>query len=60
MFGENKIIMKKIIYSLIVIALSAGNIFAQYCGTKVDVPEGQRLRMKRSAGGKLELELEGA
>ena len=49
--------------SLVVLADRGGRqlpIFAQHCGTKVDVPEGKRLRMRRSVEGKLELELEGA
>ncbi len=49
--------------SLVVLADRGGRqlpICAQHCGTRVEVPEGQRLRMKRSAEGRLSLELEGA
>src|SRR4051812_39788114 len=49
--------------TLVVLADRGGRqlpICAQVCGTKVDVPTGQRLRMKRSDAGKLSLELEGA
>ncbi len=49
--------------TLVVLADRGGRqlpIFAQYCGTKVDVPEGQRLRIKRSDDGKLSMELESA
>jgi pyrimidine operon attenuation protein/uracil phosphoribosyltransferase len=35
-------------------------ICAQYCGARVEVPEGQRLRLKQAADGKLSLELEHA
>ena len=35
-------------------------ICAQYCGAKVEVPEGQRLRLKRTDTGRLRLELEDA
>lgn len=49
--------------SLVVLADRGGRqlpICPQYCATKVEVPEGQRLRMKRSADGRLSLEFEGA
>ena len=49
--------------TLVVLADRGGRqlpIFAQYCGTKVDVPEGQRLRIRRSDDGKLSMELESA
>src|SRR5687767_3085602 len=49
--------------SLVVLADRGGRqlpICAQHCGTKVDVPEGQRLRFKRSTEGRLSLELEDA
>jgi len=35
-------------------------VCAQHCGAKVDVPAGQRLRLRRDAGGRLSLELERA
>jgi pyrimidine operon attenuation protein/uracil phosphoribosyltransferase len=47
--------------SLVVLADRGGRqlpICAQYCGTKVDVPAGQRLRLKRGDDGKLALVLE--
>ena len=46
---------------LVVLADRGGRqlpISAQYCGAKVEVPAGQRLRLKRSADGKLALALE--
>ena len=49
--------------SLVVLADRGGRqlpICAQFCGTKVDVPEGRRLSMKRDDDGRLRLELEGA
>ena len=49
--------------SLVVLADRGGRqlpICAQFCGTKVDVPEGCRLRMKRDDGGRLRLEIEDA
>ncbi len=33
-------------------------ICAQHCGARVEVPEGMRLRLKRTADGRLRLELE--
>jgi len=33
-------------------------ICAQYCGARLDVPSGMRLRLKREANGKLALALE--
>jgi len=45
--------------SLVVLADRGGRqlpICAQYCGMKVDVPEGARLRLKRDADGRLALE----
>ena len=33
-------------------------ICAQYCGARVEVPSGMRLRLKREASGKLALALE--
>ena len=47
--------------SLVVLADRGGRqlpIAAQYCGAKVDVPDGMRLRLKREADGKLALALE--
>ena len=47
--------------SLVVLADRGGRqlpICAQHCGTQIDVPAGMRLRLKRSAEGKLELALE--
>ena len=47
--------------SLVVLADRGGGqlpICAQHCGTQIDVPAGMRLRLKRSAEGKLELALE--
>ena len=35
-------------------------ICAQHCGARVDVPAGQRLRLKREADGRLALALEAA
>ena len=49
--------------SLVVLADRGGRqlpICAQYCGTHVEVPAGQRLRVKRDERGRLSLELEGA
>jgi pyrimidine operon attenuation protein/uracil phosphoribosyltransferase len=49
--------------SLVVLADRGGRqlpICAQFCGTRVEVPQGQRLRVKRDDDGKLSLELEGA
>jgi pyrimidine operon attenuation protein/uracil phosphoribosyltransferase len=49
--------------SLVVLADRGGRqlpICAQFCGIRVEVPQGQRLSMKRDDGGKLSLELEGA
>ena len=49
--------------SLVVLADRGGRqlpIAAQYCGARVEVPEGMRLRLKRAANGKLALELERA
>ena len=48
--------------SLVVLADRGGRqlpISAQFCGTKVDVPEGRRLRMKRDDAGRLSLEIGG-
>jgi pyrimidine operon attenuation protein / uracil phosphoribosyltransferase len=47
--------------SLVVIADRGGRqlpICAQYCGARVEVPEGKRLRLKRSDDGRLALALE--
>ena len=47
--------------SLVVLADRGGRqlpICAQHCGARVDVPAGQRLRLKRAADGKLSLALE--
>jgi len=47
--------------TLVVLADRGGRqlpICAQYCGAKVDVPAGMRLRLKRGADGKLALALE--
>ena len=47
--------------SLVVLADRGGRqlpICAQYCGAKVDVPGGMRLRLNREADGKLALALE--
>jgi pyrimidine operon attenuation protein / uracil phosphoribosyltransferase len=47
--------------SLVVLADRGGRqlpIAAQYCGAKVDVPGGMRLRLNREANGKLALALE--
>jgi pyrimidine operon attenuation protein / uracil phosphoribosyltransferase len=47
--------------SLVVLADRGGRqlpICAQYCGAKVDVPSGMRLRLNREANGKLALALE--
>ena len=49
--------------ALVVLADRGGRqlpIAAQFCGTKVEVPEGSRLRMKREDDGRLKLEIEGA
>ena len=49
--------------SLVILADRGGRqlpIAAQYCGARVEVPEGMRLRLKRAADGKLALELERA
>ena len=49
--------------SLVVLAERGGRelpICAQYCGSKVDVPAGMRLRLLRDDGGKLKLELQHA
>jgi pyrimidine operon attenuation protein / uracil phosphoribosyltransferase len=49
--------------SLVVLADRGGRqlpICAQHCGARVDVPAGQRLRLKRQADGRLELALEAA
>ena len=46
---------------LVVLADRGGRqlpICAQHCGARVDVPEGQRLRLKRDPAGKLALALE--
>ena len=48
---------------LVVLADRGGRelpICAQYCGAKVEVPAGQRLRLKRGDDGKLALVLEAA
>src|SRR5438874_175265 len=47
--------------SLVVLADRGGRqlpICAQHCGTRVDVPAGMRLRLKRGEEGRLELALE--
>jgi len=47
--------------SLVVLADRGGRqlpICAQYCGMKVDVPEGARLRLRRDADGRLGLEIQ--
>src|SRR6267378_7337551 len=47
--------------TLVVLADRGGRqlpICAQYCGAKVEVPSGMRLRLKREANGKLALALE--
>ena len=47
--------------ALVVLADRGGRqlpICAQYCGARVEVPAGQRLRLKRGEGGKLALALE--
>jgi pyrimidine operon attenuation protein/uracil phosphoribosyltransferase len=47
--------------ALVVLADRGGRqlpVCAQHCGAKVEVPAGQRLRLKRDAKGKLALELE--
>jgi pyrimidine operon attenuation protein / uracil phosphoribosyltransferase len=49
--------------SLVILADRGGRelpICAQFCGTRVTVPEGKRLSMKKSEAGRLSLELEGA
>ena len=49
--------------SLVILADRGGRqlpICAQYCGARVQVPEGMRLRLKRAADGVLRLELERA
>ena len=49
--------------ALVVLADRGGRqlpICAQYCGAKVEVPAGQRLRLKRGDDGKLALVLEAA
>ena len=49
--------------ALVVLADRGGRqlpIEAQYCGAKLEVPAGQRLRLKRAESGKLSLELEEA
>jgi pyrimidine operon attenuation protein/uracil phosphoribosyltransferase len=49
--------------TLVVLADRGGRqlpICAQVCGTRVEVPEGRRLRMKREDDGRLKLEIEGA
>ena len=49
--------------SLVVLADRGGRqlpIEAQYIGTKIEVPAGKRLRLKRAESGKLSLELEDA
>jgi pyrimidine operon attenuation protein/uracil phosphoribosyltransferase len=47
--------------ALVVLADRGGRqlpVCAQHCGARVEVPAGQRLRLKRDAKGKLSLELE--
>ena len=49
--------------TLVVLADRGGRqlpICAQHCGARVEVPAGQRLRLKREAEGRLELALEAA
>ena len=49
--------------SLVVLADRGGRqlpIEAQYCGARVEVPAGKRLRLKRAASGELSLALEDA
>jgi len=49
--------------SLVVLAERDGRqlpICAQYCGARVDVPRGARLRLRRGDNGRLEFELERA
>ena len=49
--------------ALVVLAERDGRelpICAQHCGARVEVPAGQRLRLKKSADGRLSLELEHA
>jgi pyrimidine operon attenuation protein/uracil phosphoribosyltransferase len=49
--------------ALVVLADRGGRqlpICAQYCGARVEVPEGARLRLKRGADGRLDLEIERA
>ena len=49
--------------TLVVLADRGGRqlpISAQHCGARIDVPAGQRLRLKREADGRLELALEAA
>jgi len=49
--------------ALVVLAERDGRelpVCAQYCGARVEVPPGQRLRLKRAADGRLSLELERA
>lgn len=49
--------------ALVVLADRGGRqlpIEAQHCGARIEVPAGQKLRLKRAANGKLSLELEDA
>ena len=49
--------------ALVVLADRGGRqlpIEAQYCGARLDVPAGKRLRLNRAANGKLSLEIEDA
>lgn len=49
--------------TLVVLADRGGRqlpICAQICGSRVEVPDGSRLRMKREDDGRLKLEIEGA
>jgi len=49
--------------TLVVLADRGGRqlpIAAQFCGARVDVPDGMRLRLKRAADGRLSLEIEDA
>ena len=49
--------------TLVVLADRGGRqlpIEAQYCGAKLEVAKGERLRLKRAESGKLSLELEEA
>lgn len=49
--------------TLVVLADRGGRqlpVCAQYCGAKVEVPEGSRLRMKKDDAGRLSLEIEDA